>query len=226
MKYIIQVIKRRGLRFLYDFFLENALFDFLHGTRTALRVTKNKQSYSLLKGQQDDGLLYVASFTSVVKKCLKIVIENHRDVRGFQQLQFLDLGCGKGKSLIIAAKNFSAEFSSGIMGIEYDPVLVDAGRSNLRAANIVNSAQIIQDSALNFKKYIKDGILVVYLYNSFQGDTFIGVMKELKRYDHYLIYVDPILECSPQLKGHKLIAEHNGRYNADTWKIYRYENNP
>ena len=125
--------------------------------------------------------------------------------------------------MVIVAKSFSDEFSAGILGIEYDPALVDVGRSNLRTAKVANSAQIIQDSALNVAKYIKDGFLVVYLYNSFQGDTFNEVMDELKRHDHYLIYIDPVMAHSPKLRDYNLIAEHIGRYNADTWKIYRYE---
>lgn len=220
--YFLKVIRERGIKFIYDYFMENILFDIIHGTKTASRVTKENQKFLLKDNEKDEGLLYVASFTSVVQKSIKIIM-SFSDNIGVQPNQFIDLGCGKGKSLIIAFKKFSYYFNYKIIGIEYDPNLIQLCNDNIKKVKASAKIKVINASATSVTDYIEGDLPVVYLYNSFQGDTFRTVINSLKKYRHFLIYVDPVMSKSEELLDHKIIAEHRGKYNADTWKIYYFD---
>ena len=104
--YIFLVIRKRGIRFFWDYFKESIWFDLRFGTSTFLRVPKTNQKIKIEDDKNDDGLLYVASFTSVTLN----TILRAKDVMGterFRQAQFMDLGCGKGKTLIIYKRHLN-----------------------------------------------------------------------------------------------------------------------
>ena len=65
---IFIIIRKRGFRFFWDYFKESIWFDLRFGTSTFLRVPKIKQKIKIEDNRNDDGLLYVASFTSVIFK--------------------------------------------------------------------------------------------------------------------------------------------------------------
>ena len=221
ISFLIRVARERGLKFFYDYFFEAIWFDLLHRTDTAMRVTKENQAPSVESTDFDNGLLYVASFTSVVTKTVGLVREHCLETS--KQLgSFLDLGCGKGKTLIVVHERFNDVFSGGIVGIEYDRDLVAIGQSNLQLRQLSDKVTLAEDTAVNVVQYVNDGIPLIYLYNSFRGKTLRAVLQELSAFEHYLIYVDPV---EAELLGQRNYVElysNEGRYNADSWKIFHY----
>ena len=82
-------------------------------------------------------------------------------------------------------------------------------------------SNVICDSAVAFRRYISSDVLIIYLYNSFQGQTLIDVIDNILHLKVIVIYVDPSEDYRfDSLQGFRLISSHYGRYNADTWKIY------
>lgn len=196
-------------------------FDLKRRTDTSLRVKKNnKFSLNSNKKFNDDGLLYVASFSSVIKKTLQMsekIIGN----KLFSKYQFIDLGCGKGKSIIFFLEKYKDIHEFNPIGIEYDEKLYQIARKNI--FDICNykkgSLDLILDSATNLEKYVKSKNLIVYLYNSFQGQTLDKVLSILKNYNHIIIYIDPAEEKKLINSNYKIIARNKGKYNANTWTI-------
>jgi SAM-dependent methyltransferase len=217
---MLQVLRERGLRFFWDYFRESIWFDIRHRTSTSIRVIKNQQSIDSNAIERENGILYVASFTSVTKKTLQIVKEMLGEKR-MRAAQFFDLGCGKGKALIVYARNFNKN-DHALVGIEYDPYLAEQARRNVRKVSFSRGrVQIFTDSATKLRKYLTSNIAVIYLYNPFVGQTFISTLSVLKDIPHFLIYVDPVERERLADFGYVLVAEHIGRYNADTWLVAR-----
>lgn len=214
--YLIKSLARRGPIFLYIYFRESVLFDLRNGTNTHLRVPKPDEAEG--SNERQDGLLYVASFTTVVRKSLQIAQTQLGPQ--FERAQFLDLGCGKGKAVLVYAQEFSTESGQVAVGIEYDQSLCEIGWKNIECVNTSKGkSEIYCDSALNLEQHVSDGPLVVYLYNSFQGETLRAVLRILEKYEHVLIYVDPAERDMLIEHGYTFAKESIGRYHASTWLV-------
>lgn len=196
----------------------------MHFTDTAMRVTKVDQESTVNSNHFNDGLLYVASFTSVVNDTVELAITFCKK-ESIQLGKFIDLGCGKGKTLILVEKYFRNYFPDGIVGIEYDSDLVSIGQSNLNKSIISHEVSLINDSAINVSNYISTSVPLIYLYNSFQGDTLYQVLKQLSGCEHLLIYVDPVEANDLIQRNYVELNSNVGRYNADTWKLFHFKPN-
>ena len=217
--YAITMLRKRGVGFLWTYFKESIWFDLRYGTRTFARVPKDEQLIAGNATEADEGLLYVASFTSVTRK----TVSNARDILGekrFSQAQFFDLGCGKGKALLVFAKLFGKGQMHQAVGIEYDPDLAALAQRNiLKCGFAKDRVRVVTDSAVNLRSYADADNLVVYLYNSFQGETLKSVLDVLREVPHVLIYVDPAEKHRLADYVYKIHEENNGRYFADTWLV-------
>jgi len=216
---IFVIIRKRGLRFCWDYFIESIWFDLKFGTSTFLRVPKKNQKIKIEDNQNNDGLLYVASFTSVTLNTI-LKAQEIIGTERFRQAQFIDLGCGKGKTLIIYKKYFKNLNTYPPIGLEYDLKLVNSAQKNLEKLSYTKKDIIVlNENALNLRKYIKSEEAIIYLYNSFQGKTFDDMLDILKDLPHVLIYIDPVERSKLISRGYKIITENNGRYNANTWIV-------
>lgn len=217
--YALKAVKQRGIGFLFTYFRESILFDLLNGTKTSARVPKDEQTISSAIEEENNGLLYVASFTSVIKNSLRRA-EKIWGETNFAKAQFFDLGCGKGKAVMIYAQSYSKQSELPAIGIEYDPLLVEVAKVNLHKCNIpAQNAEIYADSATNILNYISSDRAIIYLYNSFQGETFKEVLNQIKGLQHVLIYIDPVEKALLEGFGYEIAYERVGKYNADTWLI-------
>jgi SAM-dependent methyltransferase len=101
---------------------------------------------------------------------------------------FVDLGCGKGRALILAAEFGFRE----VVGIDLAPPLVDCARQNLARAAVRNARAACQSAdAFQFPA----GDLVVYLFNPFLGPVFRRTMQNLCRMSSgniFVVYIDPV----------------------------------
>jgi SAM-dependent methyltransferase len=195
------------------------LFDLKFGTTTFLRVPKTKQKIKFENFVKNDGLLYVPSFTSVVFKTLHAV----KDIMGserFRQAQFIDVGCGKGKVLLLYKKYFKNLNIYPPVGLDYDEKLINIALTNIANKSFTEKdISLFCENAINIKKFIKSKEAIIYFYNSFQGKVFDDTLDSLKDLPHVLIYIDPVQLNYLKNRGYKILAENRGRYNADTWVI-------
>jgi SAM-dependent methyltransferase len=130
------------------------------------------------------------------------------DVRGFT---FVDLGCGKGKTLMVASRLGFRR----VIGVEFASELAAIARANLVAVGIDNAVVIEGDAAVfDFP----DDSLVLYLYNPFSREVMNQVIENLgksrgaKMYVIYKnpTYADSVLDSSGFLQRHgRLVTESN-----------------
>jgi len=214
---MLAAVMRRGPRFLIQYVRDSLAFDLFHGTNTHLRVPKS--DHADIDAEKKDGVLYVASFTSVVRKTL-LEAERILGKEEFGNAQFIDLGCGKGKALLVYAVDHAGVTRHPAIGIEYDPGLCEVARTNVaKITSGASSPAIHCDSAVNVEKYLTGDRLIVYMYNPFGGQTLRAVLSALGRHPHILIYVDPVERGLLPDLGYNICAANEGRLHADTWIV-------
>jgi SAM-dependent methyltransferase len=217
--YAVKMLRERGIGFFWTYFVESVWFDLRHGTRTFARVPKDEQAINGSNTEVDEGLLYVASFTSVTRKTVALARKILGPAR-FSQAQFFDLGCGKGKALLVFAELYGAKQAHSAIGVEYDPDLTKRAIENIEKCDFAKGrVDVFTDSAVNLREYAQSQTLVIYLYNSFQGETLRSVLDVLRDIPHVLIYVDPAEREVLSEYDYQFHYDAKGRYNADTWLV-------
>jgi predicted RNA methylase len=98
---------------------------------------------------------------------------------------FIDLGCGKGRALILA---YQAGFRD-LIGVEISPSLARAALRNTRKLGI--AASIVESDVADFD--LPDRDLVAFMYNPFGPPTMQAVLEKLRSHRHsiHLIYINP-----------------------------------
>ncbi len=150
-------------------FVDNWLFDLRHGTDTASVIeTSFLDVPERIKALAHE---YRATKASPMRKLM--------DAAGLPENKvFIDMGCGKGKALMIAADYGCQK----LIGVEYSPSLCDQARTNLRA-HLKNKPEIafeiVQGDAAEFE--FRDDKNVIYFYNPFAAPITRSVLISLER---------------------------------------------
>lgn len=112
---------------------------------------------------------YVATSSEVVKAMLKMANVGKGDV-------VYDLGCGDGRIVVSAVKDFGAK--SGV-GVDIDPELIRQAKHKARRANITDKATFIEGDL--FKTDLREATVVtLYLYPSVNLRLLPKLLDELK----------------------------------------------
>lgn len=207
---IVAKASSRGPAFIFRYLREVVWFDVVHRTDTGNRKVDNKAT--------DENIHYVASFTSVIRGTLAVA----RDVLGqrLAEAQFIDVGSGKGKVVIVAQQELGTTTARPAIGIEYDPEL--AACANVNIAKVLggdSGARVMRDDARSTLDHLEAGVAIFFLYNPFVGGIFRDFVQAVATTPHALIYVDPVLKDSLVEQGYTVHREHVGRYHADTWIV-------
>jgi len=127
------------------------------------------------------GTRYQAAEEREIKASVRFLDED------LTQFTFVDLGCGKGRTLLVAAE---MGFKQAI-GVEFAPELVAIARANLEKTGTQN-ARVVESDAADFE--FPPGKLVVFLYNPFGEPVMRPVIANLARAardDLYVVYQMP-----------------------------------
>ena len=151
-----KLYKAGGLNRIYKE-LENYLFDLINNVETRKRVIND---YS------DEIFDYMPSYKTTVTAPLRYLDQSDFDLKEFS---FVDIGCGKGKALIIASKFKFKE----VIGYEINRQVYDVLCKNINKLNIRNS-QLINDS-INADKIRNKSI--IYFYNPFSENMTYDFLK-------------------------------------------------
>ena len=93
----LQILKKRGIKSLFNEIKDNYFFDFFHNVETQMREGKSNKYFHH----------YAPIYFSVLNEALSTF-------RNYEKLNFIDVGCGKGKGILIAS-NFNFK---KIIGVE------------------------------------------------------------------------------------------------------------
>ena len=122
----------------------------------------------------------------------------------YSSFAFVDLGCGKGRTLIIAAELGFAQ----VIGVEFAQEFAGVAKHNLQKLNIGN-ATIIHGDAAEYQ--FPDSNLILYMHNPFSADVMSKVTDRLgefrAKHPHrqvFVIYHRPlcanVIDHAPFLK--------------------------
>jgi len=197
---VINAIRKRNIRelivfiinfplYIYDKYKENK-FDKYYGTNTNQKL--DLKDYSVDSPNIDHACWYEAITKTYFDKMI-----NQLSVE-FQNNIFIDLGSGKGKSLMLAA-NYPFK---KIIGVEFSPELHEIAEKNIEMFSTKERVQTpIQLHCMDAELYdLPMENIVVFLYNPFQGKVMRSVVEKFEKFlsDHphqlTILYRNP--KCS------------------------------
>jgi SAM-dependent methyltransferase len=139
-------------------------FDAKYGTDTAGKIPLWRLDVKSKNTRYGGG--YQPMSAEVFRSCFRRIEVDH------SSCGFVDLGCGKGRTLIIAAELGFAR----VIGVEFARELADVAKHNLQKLNIGN-ATIIHGDAAEYQ--FPDCNLILYMYNPFSADVMSKVTDRL-----------------------------------------------
>lgn len=216
LKDYFKMAKARGIRLPIQYFFQNHLFDMFNGTDTHFRL--EKKFYNYHPRDFDNGVLYMSCLTREIKNALRWVREKTGD--SFYDFQFLDLGCGKGKSLIVYSQLCGSKAKHKAIGIEYYKPLLDIAENNLQVTGTSRLVKVVHDDARRFKAYTNTHNLILFLYNPFGEGTLREVLDNCNGMKVVIIYIDPVYDRAIQEAGFRLVHAKKGFYPNGTTNIY------
>ena len=150
------------------------------------------------------GRHYTATPGQGVHNALKAIAED------FGEFTFVDLGCGKGRVLLVAADYGFKQ----LIGVEFAPQLAEIARSNCRELSRV---RIEVEDASSFR--FPAGKLVVYLFNPFGEPVMRPVIKNLlsHRETVWVAYYNPV--CANLLDSETAFESQSSPSNTRIWKL-------
>lgn len=154
-------------------------FDVTHGTDTVRQV--QLWEFRIASPNRRFGERYQTTSEQELVDAINFLREN------LNTFTFIDLGCGKGRALLVAAHlGFKR-----LIGVEFAVELVEIARVNLAKMGVANAVVEYADAA-DF--LFPNGDVVLYLYNPFSAEvmqTVVAHLRESHPRKLYVIYTVP-----------------------------------
>ncbi len=211
-----RMFAKRGIRLPLSYFLNAHLFDLIHKTDTHAWVPK--ESYSTRPPNFDDGVLYMTSWTSEVKRVYRFLLRRQLLPEDYV---FLDLGCGKGKVCLLWKRLEPKNSGSGtsIIGLDYYEPLIETARENHRKMYNSEGSFFVSDvTSFDFEHFQKP--LIVYAYNPFGADTMASVASRLVP-GTLFIYSNPVHSKIFRRSEFETVFQHSGWHPTAQTTIFR-----
>jgi len=159
-------------------------FDRRHGTETGGAIALGR--LGIRHPAAKFGIRYEAIDPEVFRQALQEL----RFEIDLGRFTFIDLGCGKGRALVLAREFKFKE----VVGVELSPFLATCAQGNLAKTDSRSTRVVCQDAG-EFE--FPPGDLVVYLFNPFLGQVFRRVIQNLcgsASGEVYVVYINPTEE--------------------------------
>ena len=187
----IQILKERGLKSLINEIVDNYFYDIFNNVETSKRVGKSTKLYTY----------YGPTYYSVIK-------ESFQYIQNRNQLNLIDVGCGKGKVLFVAL-NFG--FKS-IIGIDIKKnLLVTCVKNINKNKKLKKNKEFIKLINIKAIKYKISNENVFFLNHPFSEIILNKFLKKIilsfrkNKRKIYLIYVNPLEKNKILIKQFKKI---------------------
>jgi SAM-dependent methyltransferase len=203
-----RLVRHSGLYRAWSYFWQAHVFDLIRRTDTA--HWRPKAGFSSALPNIGHGYRYDASYTSEVRRCLAIAAMQMAPDR----CDFVDLGCGKGKVLLMAARMGYRSLT----GVEYDPDLARIARANLEIARV--AAGVIEDDASAFAAFAPR--CVVYMFCPFDEHLLEKVASTLRRVTQECVVIYNNPRHAAVFADWRLLASTSGRHVHLESQIYHH----
>ena len=201
----IKMYRKRGLKLPIFYFFQNHFFDIWHQTET--HTWLQKKDYVESPMNMKHGVLYMSSWTNIVKKSTSMIVKNFST--DADDCAFIDIGCGKGKVLCVWSRMFQKKSDRLLIGLDYSKSLLNICENNLKVISASNYKLINCDVTKISYDYGKK-LNIYYLYNPFDYIILNKVVDKINQKKCYVIYNNPIHETVFIEKGFKIIEKKMG----------------
>ncbi len=192
-----------------EFWPEKHPYDILMGCDTSGMVLGRRLGPEATDYQPVDPDVFRATMAHVIGHVTDHVIDHVIDhvnagtCGAVSEFTFVDLGCGKGRALLLAEEYGFRR----IVGVEFSAKLARIASRNAAKAGSARIAVVRSDvRAFDFP----EGPLVVFLYNPFSAQITRSVMQRLASRPHtsYIAYVNPLhADAISSLPGAATVAK-------------------
>jgi SAM-dependent methyltransferase len=190
---MITTLRHMIWRLREEFYPEKHPYDVFNGCDTSGMIHRRRLGPEATDYQPVDPDVFRATMAHIV--------EHAGDA--LSQFTFVDLGCGKGRALLLAGEY---DFRK-IVGVEFSPRLARIAARNAERFG-PERITVLRADVRAFR--FPEGPLVVFLYNPFSARITRSVMQRLHSHPNtfYVAYVNPLHAgaVSP-LRGAKIIAK-------------------
>ena len=208
-----KMFKARGIRLPINYFIQNQFFDLWNKTNTHYWLPKNQ--YKFKPKNFSDGVLYMSSWTSIIKNATYKAIDY---LKTNDSYQLIDIGCGKGKVLCVWEKMFKWN-NVELFGVEYNQELSKICLENLKKIKSRRTSVKIMDALeLDFDEF--DNSMIIYLFNPFNQKILEPFLNKLKNKSVVAIYNNPIHDYIFRDNHFILKYKKNGWHPNATYNIY------
>lgn len=180
---------------IFFYITQSLSFDLFHRSNTCRRRKFGPQYRSF----NTSDVYYVAVnsdvFLDAVNKCYQFIIAMDTSPSSFQ---FVDLGVGKGKSLMILLLNFIGYHSRyPALGVDISQSLLDEAYSNIQSVLPGSPVKLINADASRCSDYVESENIILYAYNPFGSGVLERVIKGLNPSSQIVfIYIEPVHSCT------------------------------
>ena len=205
-----------GVQKLREFYFEVVRYDLQFNTDTSGFISENE--YAVFAQSKPEsladpsttkyGVKYRASLTSSVELGINFAVQflNGMGIKT-EAISFVDLGCGTGKAVLIAANSFKFRCA---YGVDYYSPLIDTAhrnRANFSEPLLCQDIHFLFSNVVEFAEY--KGVNILYLYNPFGEEIMRQVEDRISKYGGrtLIVYTKPICRDIFEAKGWKCIRE-------------------
>jgi len=207
----LRMLRARGPRLPLAHFWQAHRFDLQNGTDT--HVWQPKDHYSDRPKNFEHGVLYMASWTNIIRTATREALD-HLNLPA-TDVQFTDVGCGKGKVLCVWHQMFGND--AHLTGIDYSAPLIDICASNLAKLNAQASLHTCDAATFTFPT--AKPTTLVYLYNPFDETILSQVARNLSGVPCVVIYNNPQHLSALTNAGFLIIRSHAGWHPNATYAL-------
>jgi hypothetical protein len=206
----------RGWGYPVRYFFQSHLFDILRGTNTHFWTPP--QDYRRVGPANADAVHYVACPTRSIVKALE-AIEGHAGER-FREFRFIDLGCGKGKTLLVYAERTRSMPVKTALGVEIVSTLSSIAQRNAKLVGLEEKIEVVAADAATWKELCPDTSVILFLYNPFGRATLAQVLRHTSGMECYVAYIDPEHASLLEEGGWNRIFRETGKYLNDCIEVW------
>ena len=208
--------QQAGARTCVAYLRQNHLFDVMR--RTDTHGWTGRMEYPAGLADHDDSKIYMPVWTSTVRRALGVALR-----RGPWPSAFVDLGCGKGKALLVAhevlaRRRWRQRAPVQVVGVEHHQGLAVVAERNLwRRTGSLGDIRV-GDARTVPLDHVLDPMLV-FLYNPFTGPVLADVAERLSQRQCTVVYVNPVEPEAFTARGFQVVHHHRGWHPVATWTV-------
>ena len=196
-KWALWCLKNKGLKGFFSFVfstLADYTFDYKYGTQTRKRVDCDELETS--SSNKDSASRYQATKERPFRKLMEVIELPQGSV-------FVDVGCGKGKVLLMASQyGFDR-----VVGIEFSPPLCEIARQNIETfkknRKSETKIEVYEGDVLEYPFQHDENVW--FLYNPFDGSVlgefYKNLRRELEEYPREIYFIYHISEHKDQIEA-------------------------